>query len=60
MDYQLAATNNFASTLAQQIFRKQFLKLPKDNIPFTKENGRVTIGALVTVTRVGLQKFLEH
>ena len=43
MNWQLP--KNFAPILAQEI-KKQFLNPPMGNMPFTKENGQETIGAL--------------
>ena len=45
MDYQVATTKTFCANIAPTN-KKQFLNPPMSNMPFTKENGRETIGAL--------------
>ena len=45
MDYELATTKKFCANVGPRN-KKQFLNPPMGNMPFTKENGQETIGAL--------------
>ena len=45
MDYQLAATKDFCANVGPRN-KKWFLNRPMGDMPITKENGQVTIGAL--------------